>query len=188
MDLVIRVPLARLARVFGWIGISSIGGGRSAYVYEVLVERYKWRTPEEFLPGYTLSQLLPGPTISNLSVFLGNGLRGLRGAIIALLAVLVPGALVIVGLAAVYFHRGANPKVEAVLEGMGAAVVGFLCIMVARIGKGALRGRGALPIAVLTFASVGLFRFNAFLVILVLGVASLWINRPTHAAAPEKGQ
>jgi chromate transporter len=185
---VVRVPLARLTRVFGWIGLSSIGGGRSAYVYEVLVERHHWLTREEFLPGYTLSQLLPGPTISNLSIFLGNGLRGIPGAIIALLAVLLPGSVAILGLAALYFGRGASANVEAVLEGMGAAVVGFLCVMVGRIGKGALRSRGAVPIAVLTFAAVGLLRVNAFLVILGLGAASLWLNRPAApGTAPPPG-
>ena len=77
-----RVSLGRLTRMFGWIGLSSIGGGRSAYLYEVLVDRHGWLTRDEFLPGYTLCQLLPGPTISNLAVFLGNGLRGWPGALI----------------------------------------------------------------------------------------------------------
>jgi chromate transport protein ChrA len=60
-----------------------------------LVVRRTWLTGEEFLPGLTLSQLLPGPTVSNLSVFLGNSLNGPAGAALALLAVLLPGALAI---------------------------------------------------------------------------------------------
>ena len=173
-----RVSLPRLTRMFAWIGISSIGGGRSAYIFEVLVERHGWLTREEFLPGYTLSQLLPGPTISNLSVFLGNGFRGMPGALIALFAVLLPGALLIIALAVIYFGQGANPHVERMLQGMAAAVVGYLCVVVGRIGKGVLRDRGSLLVGALTFSAVGLLRMNAFLVIIVLGAASLWLNRP----------
>ena len=168
--------------MFGWIGISSIGGGRSAYIYEVLVERHAWLTRQEFLPGYTMSQLLPGPTISNLSIFLGNSFRGIPGAVIALLAVLVPGSATIIGLAALYFIRESSPSIETLLEGMGAAVVGFLCIMVARMGKGALRARGALPTCLLTFAAVGPMRLNALAAILVVGGLSLWLNRPGRQA------
>ena len=173
--------MARLTRMFAWIGFSSIGGGRSAYIYDMLVERHAWLTREEFLPGYTLSQLLPGPTISNLSVFLGYGLRGAPGALISLIAVLLPGAIAILVLAGLYFDHPVNPHVESVLRGMGAAVVGFLCVTVGRIGKGALRARGAIVILGLTFLSVGILRLNTFLVILVLGAAGLWLNRPGYS-------
>jgi chromate transporter len=173
-----QISMARLTRMFAWIGFSSVGGGRSAYIYDMLVERHAWFTREEFLPGYTLSQLLPGPTISNLSVFLGHGLRGVPGALIGLIAVLLPGAIAVVVLAGLYFDHPVTPLVEFVLRGMGAAVVGFLCVTVGRIGKGALRARGAIAILGLTFLLVGILRLNTFLVILVLGVASLCLNRP----------
>ena len=61
---------------------------------------------------------------------------------------------------------------------MGAAVVGFLCVTTARIGRGALRARGAIWIVALTFISVGILRMNAFLAILLIGGLSLWLNRP----------
>jgi len=176
-----RVSLARVTRMFGWIGLSSIGGGRSAYLYEMLVDRHRWLTPEEFLPGYTLCQLLPGPTISNLAVFLGNGLRGWPGALVALLAVLGPGSVAIVALATWYFGYGPTPQVAAVLRGMGAAVVGFMAVMVGRMGRGALRSRAALLWGGLTFVAVGLLHVNTFSVILTVGAGSLWTNRPKHA-------
>jgi chromate transporter len=88
-----RVSLGSLTRIFAWIGLTSVGGGRSAYIYEALVVRRTWLTGTEFLPGLTLSQLLPGPTVSNLSVFLSNSLNGPAGAALAFLGVLLPGAL-----------------------------------------------------------------------------------------------
>ncbi len=186
-----QVPMSRLARAFTWIGLTSIGGGRAAYIYEALVERRAWLTREEFLPGLALSQLLPGPTISNLTVFLGHGLRGATGAALGLLAVLLPGALAILVLSALYFTYGVGPGLDAVLRGMGAAVAGFLCVTTGRLARGAFRGRGAPWIAALTFVAVGLFRVNTFLVILLVGALSLWLNRPGQPAAtppsPEVG-
>ncbi len=173
-----QVSLRFLAKMFGWIGVTSVGGGRSAYVYEILVERKGWMTAEEFLPGLAMCQLLPGPTIANLAVYLGHGLRGLPGAVLALLAVLLPGALAILALAAVYFSYGVTPGVDAALVGMGAAVAGFLCVTVGRMGLRAMRSRGAYLIAGITFAAVGLLRMNTMLVIILVGAMSLWLNRP----------
>jgi chromate transporter len=173
--------MPRLAAVFAWIGVSSIGGGRSAYVYEVLVERRRWLTGEEFMPGYALSQLLPGPTITNLAVFLGHKLHGVWGAVIGFLSVLLPGAVSLLVLTDVYFAHGQGPQVSAALRGMGGAVVGFICVTAVRMGRGAFDSRGGLWIAALTFAAVGLFRVNA-LVVLLLGVpVSLWLNRPRRS-------
>jgi len=172
------VPLGRLAKMFAWLGITSIGGGRSAYAYEILVERRRWMTRDEFLPGLALSQLLPGPTISNLCVFLGYSFRGAVGAALGLLGVLLPGAVSILALSILYFHVGVGPGLNSALRGMGGAVAGFICVTLTRIARGAFRSRGAVPIAGITFVAVGLLRLNAFLVILVVGALSLWLNRP----------
>jgi chromate transporter len=172
--------------MFAWIGLTSIGGGRAAYLYETFVERRAWVTREEFLPGFTLSQLLPGPTIANLAVFLGNGLRGAAGAAWGLLAVLLPGTVAILGLSVLYFEYGVGPGLNAALRGMGAAVAGFLCVTVTRMSRGRFGGRGAPWIAALTFVAVGLLRLNTVLVILLVGGLSLYLNRPGQEGRPEE--
>ena len=171
-----------LTRVFGWIGLISIGGGRAAYFHDALVVRRRWLTHEEFLQGLTLSQILPGPTVSNLTVALGHRLRGAAGAACAALAVLLPGALVLLALSALYFGRGVPPGVGVVLRGMGAAVVGFVFVTTMRLARGALRGRGATWIAAVAFLAVGPLRVNTLLVILLVGGFSLWLNRPGREA------
>jgi len=173
-----QISMRALARMFGWIGVTSVGGGRSAYVYEILVERKAWLTADEFLPGLAMCQLLPGPTIANLAVYLGNGLKGFPGAALGLLAVLLPGASAILVLGVLYFSYGVGPGLDAALVGMGAAVAGFLCVTVGRMGLRAMRSQGAFLIAGVTFAAVGLLRLNTVLVILLVGSLSLWLNRP----------
>lgn len=169
-----------LARAFAWIGLTSIGGGRAAYFHENLVLRRRWLTHEEFLQGLTLSHILPGPTISNLAVALGHRLRGPSGAAWGLLAILLPGALALLALSALYFGRGVGPGAGAALRGMGAAVVGFVFITTGRLAQGALGGRGAPWIAALAFLAAGPLRVNLLLVILGVGAVSLWLNRPSR--------
>src|SRR5256885_15658144 len=101
-----RVPLRSLIRVFAWTGLIALGGGRSAYFYDAVVVRRAWVTTGEFVQDLTLSQLLPGPNFANLAVALGCRLGGWRGGVWALLAVLVPGALALLGLTGLCF-RGA---------------------------------------------------------------------------------
>lgn len=178
-----QVPLSRLARLFAWIGLTSVGGGRAAYLYEAFVVRRGWLKGDEFLPGLTLSQLLPGPTVSNLAVFVGAKLHGALGAAAGWAGVLLPGGLAILFLAALYFDRGVPPSLESALRGMGAAVAGFLFVTTAQIARPALRGTSAPWIALLTFAAIALLRLNTFLTIFLVGAVSLWFNRPRPPAS-----
>jgi chromate transport protein ChrA len=84
-------------------------------------------------------------------------------------------------MSALYFTHAQGPHMSAVLRGMGAAVVGFVCVTVLRIGRGALGSRGGVWVGLLTFAAVGLFRLNALTVLLVGIPISVWLNRPGRA-------
>ncbi len=179
-----QIRTSVLTQAFTWIGLTSIGGGRSAYFYDALVLRRRWVTDDEFIQGLTLSQLLPGPTISNLAVTLGHRLRGAAGAACASLGLLLPGAVILAAVSAVYFGRGVAPGVGAALRGMGGAVVGFMLVTLARMARTALRGRRAPWIAAAAFLAAGPLHLNLFLVILVVGAASLWLHRPGRRARP----
>ena len=179
-----QIRTSVLLQAFTWIGLTSIGGGRSGYFYQAFVVRRRWITDEEFVQGLTLSQLLPGPTVSNLAVALGHRLRGAVGAACGWFGLLLPGSLAIIAASALYFGRGAGPGAAAALRGMGAAVVGFMLVTVARLARGALRGRGAPAIAALAFLVVGPLGLNLFLAILLVGALSLWLNRPGRPAPP----
>jgi chromate transporter len=95
-----RVRLSRIVKVFGWTGLTSLGGGRSAYFFDAVVMRRPWLTSHEFIQDLTLSQLLPGPSFANLGVALGVRLAGGWGGAWGVLALIVPGALILLGLSA----------------------------------------------------------------------------------------
>src|SRR5208282_2387651 len=90
-----RASLPALFRGFLSIGLSSFGGGLAAWIRREVVERRGWLDDKQFLTGYALSQLVPGPTNVNLAVFIGAQLRGALGVLAALAGLmLVPTALI----------------------------------------------------------------------------------------------
>src|SRR5882757_636116 len=72
---------AALFGAFVSIGMSSFGGGLTAWVRREIVHRREWLDDQQFLSGYALSQLVPGASNVNLAVFIGTQLRGIRGAL-----------------------------------------------------------------------------------------------------------
>ena len=177
-----RVDLARLLRVFTWTGLTSLGGGRSAYFHDAVVVRRGWLTNAEFLQDLTLCQVLPGPNSSHLAVALGHRLAGPWGAWGAALAVLVPGATLLLGLAILYGHGGLGAEARHFLRGMGAAVVGLVLVTAVRLAMGGVRDRRAIAIAALTFLAVGPFRINIAVVIAVMAAVSFWLAKDADPA------
>jgi len=181
------VSVARVVRAFALTGILSIGGGRAAFFYDALVTRRGWMRAEEFLQDFTLAQLLPGATFANLSITLGHRLAGVAGAFGGLVAVIVPGGVILIVLAAIYLARGLTPDVATLMRGMSAAVVGLVAITTLRMARPALLSARAIAIAATTFVAVGPLRLNTPLVIVVMAVIGLWLHRPTAGGA-SRGQ
>jgi len=186
---VTRPGLARLTAVFAWVGLASLGGGRSAYFHDALVTRRRWLSDDEFLQDLAISQILPGPNFSNLAVALGYRLGGFAGAACALVALVLPGVVILLGLAVVYLRGGFTSAVGSAMQGMGAAVVGLIAVMSARIIRAGLRGRLAMLLAAVTAVAVGPLALPTVWVIAGASVAGLWLNRPraSDALMPRDG-
>jgi chromate transporter len=176
--------VADIVRVFTWTGLTSVGGGRSGYFHERVVVRHDWADDDEFLQDLTLSQLLPGPNVSNLAVAIGYRLAGLAGSVGAWLSLILPGALIMLVLTLLYFKRGVDAHTAVAMRGMGAAVVGLMLVTNARLMHGASRGRAGTWIAAATFLAVGVLRVNMAVVVAVMTALGLWLNRPGVVVAP----
>ena len=181
-----RVSLLALLRAFGTIGITSFGGARAAYFRHVLVVSRQWVSDAEFLEGLTISQTLPGPNVSNLSVYLGNRLRGPAGAATALLAFLLPGAITIVILAAFGFGHEDLTAVRAVFMGVGAAAVGLSVATTLEIGvRGVHAVRDCVTIGV-TLGAIALLHLPLLVPLLVIAPISILLWRPRAGVSTEQ--
>ncbi len=88
-----------------------------------------WVSGDEFLVGYGAAQAVPGPLFT-FAAFLGAvsgpAPNGVLGAAIALVAVFLPGFLLLVGVLPFWDDLRARPLAQAGMRGANAAVVGIL--------------------------------------------------------------
>ncbi len=88
-----------------------------------------WVTPEQFLAGYGVAQAVPGPLFT-FAAYLGTfalpGYAGLITAVIALVAVFLPGFLLLIGVMPFWNAFRSGAVAPALMRGANAAVVGIL--------------------------------------------------------------
>jgi chromate transporter len=78
-----------------------------------------------FLAGYGVAQALPGPLFT-FGTYLGQVVAGLPGAVVATVAIFLPGALILFGVLPFWQRIRSDTRVQAALVGVNAAVVGLL--------------------------------------------------------------
>src|SRR5580700_4662498 len=99
-----QVSLLSIYGVFLRLGLYSFGGGISAWVHREIVDVRHWVTEEEFIAGFALGQILPGVNSTNLTIYIGQHLRGAIGAAVAL-AGLLSGPFVTVLIVGMLYQR-----------------------------------------------------------------------------------
>jgi len=172
-----RVSVAALFGAFLVLGATSFGGGVVAYLREALVTTRRWLDDEEFLADLELSQTLPGLNATNMSILVGDRLRGLTGAVVAFLGMTLPGTAVIFILSVLYGVHEHHPAVNAVLAGVAAAAVGLLLAVTLQIGRKQISQQRDVVILLVTFVAVGIFHVALHTVLLTIGPAAVLLHR-----------
>jgi chromate transporter len=111
-------------------GSLVFGGGHVVLpLLEAEVVHSGWVSHDDFLAGYGAAQAVPGPLFTfsaYLGAVLGPKPNGLVGATIALIAIFLPGFLLLVGTIPFWDAFRARPNAQALTRGANAAVVGIL--------------------------------------------------------------
>ena len=182
-----RVSLWQLFRVFFVLGITSFGGGVVAYLRQALVVNERWMDDETFLSGLELSQTLPGLNATNMSIYMGERLRGVPGALVAMIGMCLPGTVIVMALGMIYASQARSPEMVMVLGGVGAAAVGLTLATTLQIGRKQLVKPLDLSLVLLTFVVIGIFRVSLVTALLTIGPLSIWLYRPRDTPAPDAG-
>lgn len=90
--------LIKLFLIFLKIGFFSYGGGWSALtiIKHEVVNVYKLVTLKEFLDLISIAQITPGPIALNLATYIGVKFGGILSGIIATIALILPGILILI--------------------------------------------------------------------------------------------
>jgi chromate transporter len=123
------VGLLELFLLFSQLGLSSFGGGVSAWMHRAFVERRGWLGETEFSAALALARIMPGVNVVNLAVLIGQRLRGASGAAVAALGLLVGPSLAAIGLTVAYDALSGSAVLHAAIGGAAAAAAGLLIAM-----------------------------------------------------------
>ncbi len=181
-----RVALGDIARVFLYVGAAGFGGGVGmlALIRQAVVERRRWLTDEQVGVGVAMGQMLPGPFVSNYAEYVGYELRGMKGMVVAVVALLAPCFLLMCGLSYLYFRFGSVPLVGRLFAGVQPVVVGILAWATLSMGRANIRHWFGLPIAAAA-ATALYFGVDVLLVTVGCGVLGIVFSGAWRWRKPE---
>jgi chromate transporter len=129
-----------------------------------------WVGNAAFLGGYGLAQAVPGPLFT-FAAYLGAVMSGLQGAAIALVAIFLPGLLLLAGMLPFWDGLSRHPGAGAAMRGANAAVVGILgAALYDPVWTGAVLTSRDFVLALAAFLALTLWRAPPWTVVAGLGL------------------
>jgi chromate transporter len=168
--------LGELFLGFLWIGARSFGGVLP-WAYRTMVEERRWMTHADFTETIGLCQFLPGPNIGNASIVLGKRWFGLRGALVAFFGLMALPFVWVLALFIVYNDFAADPTLQAVVTGVGAAGAGLFIGTGVKLGRVLARKPAALALIAACFLCAAVARFSLLYIIPVGFALALFAAR-----------
>jgi chromate transporter len=179
------LSLRSLFGIFFRIACTSFGGFMAviSVVENVIVERRKLLAHQDMLDGISLAQLLPGPMAVNVCAYVGYRLHGMAGALLASLALILPGFVLIVILAYVYFTIGEMPVLTRLFQGFIPAVTAVIVAAAWNMARKTVTG--VVEGLIMAAAAAALLMLKGFFVTIGVMVAAGAIGWAVFRGEPE---
>lgn len=180
--------LGELAKLFFRMGVISFGGPAAhiAMMEDEVVKRRQWLTSEHFLDLIGATNLIPGPSSTEMAIHVGYIYAGWLGLIVAGASFILPAALITGAFAWVYVAYGTLPQVAPLLYGIKPAVLAVILNALWRLGKKAVKTSKLLVIALGVAALVLLLNVNEAIALLIGGLLGMfWLHFPAKRNSPE---
>ena len=167
-----RMRRGEIAAVFLRLGLTAFGGPAAhiAMMEDEAVVRRKWLTRAKFLDLLGVTNLLPGPSSSELAIYLGYARAGWPGLLVGGTCFIVPAAALVTAIAWTYARFGSLPEIAGMLYGIRPVVVAIIMQALWRLGQAAIKDA---TLAVVTIAAVALsvVGLSPLGVLLIAGIA-----------------
>ncbi|WP_213646068.1 chromate transporter [Paenibacillus lautus] len=133
-------------------GILGYGGGPSVIplIRHEAVVRYNWLSDDEFGEVLALANALPGPIATKMAAYLGYREKGVLGAIVAILAHILPTCIAMIALLSVVTFLSSSKVVAGMIAGVTPVIAVMLGTMAYEFGEKAVKGLGI-------YAGIGCF-------------------------------
>ena len=183
--------LFTLFLTFAKIGLFTFGGGYAmiAMIEHICVEQKKWITHEDLANVVVIAESTPGPVAINCATFVGHKQKGVAGAVVATLGVVLP-SFVIIFLISLFLDRFLEIAwVANAFKGIRVAV-GILIVDVAIRMIRKMKKKDALSILLLAASCVLMLLSNIFAwkistIVLMLAAAAVSLAVFALRGAPD---
>jgi chromate transporter len=121
-------PRREVALLFLRLGCTAFGGPAAhiAMMRDEVVRRRGWVSDERFMDLLGVANLIPGPTSTELAIYLGYVRAGWTGLVLAGVCFIAPAMAIVLGLAWAYHAYGALPQARWVFAGVQPVVVAIV--------------------------------------------------------------
>ncbi|GAJ98332.1 chromate transporter [Geomicrobium sediminis] len=171
--------------------ILGYGGGPPTIplVHKEVVDKYKWMSDEEFSDAVALGNTLPGPIITKLCGYIGYQIGGTLGLINAIIAAIMPTAILTIILVGTLSSFRDIPFVQGMTYAIAPVVGVLLIIMTYNFLKQSNKKAGFLGTVLLTFISLIVLEWlnvhPAILIVTLIAIAL--IRKPKEEKQQERG-
>ena len=165
-----------LALSFLKLGTIAFGGPavHIAMMEEEFVRRRQWLTQQEFLDRLGAANLIPGPSSTEMAIYIGLSKRGWVGLIVAGCCFIVPAALLVCAIAMAYVRYGSIPQVAGVLYALKPVVIAVVLQAFWKLGRSAVKTKFLGAIGVFAAIAIAWGAYD----LLVLAAAGLCAALP----------
>jgi chromate transporter len=136
-----------------------------------------WVSDDAFLAGYGAAQAVPGPLFT-FAAYLGAVVspspHGLAGAALGLIAIFLPGVLILMGTLPFWESFRKRADAQAIMRGVNAAVVGLLAAALYNpVWTSSIKTPGDFGIALVGFVLLTVWRAPPLVVVIISALGGI---------------
>ncbi len=176
-------PAREVAALFLKLGCIAFGGPAAhiAMMRDEAVRRRGWLSDQEFLDLLGAANLIPGPSSTELAIFLGYRRAGVVGLVLGGTLFILPAMAIVLALAGAYVEYGSTPGAGWLLYGIKPAVIAIIVQALWSLGRTAVKG---VVLAFLGAAVLGLYLIGANVIVLLIGAGVLMVAMANRSRLP----
>jgi chromate transporter len=168
------VRLKQIALSFLRLGTTAFGGPAAhiAMMEEEFVRRRAWVSYAEFLDMLGASNLVPGPSSTEMAIHIGHQRAGWKGLVMAGVCFIVPAMLMVMVFAWAYVRFRSLPEIQTGLYGVKPVIIAVILQAVWGLGRAALKDGFLMALGLAaTIAALG--GINVLVVLLTAGLIAM---------------
>lgn len=133
--------LSEIARLFLKLGFIGFGGPavHIALMEEEVVRKRAWISEEHFLDLVGVTNLIPGPNSTEMTMHIGHERAGWKGLVVAGISFIMPAIIITAFFSWLYQQYGQLPQVQPFVYGIKPAIIAVIVSLMINLGRKALK-------------------------------------------------